>query len=140
MIKVKCYGGPAHGRTMNLTDDAPPRFEVITKPRVDRRQIFSCCPDITKMPIGPRINTNTYYLQRYEQQGMTEERSTVYRHLRVALLDGADLLPRETHELEDAMENLPWIWSLAPSILHQFEAWWEKALHDQGWEKARVYY
>jgi hypothetical protein len=49
-------------------------------------------------------------------------------------------MPRELHELEDALESVPWTWSQDPSILHQFEAWWEKALHDQGWEKVRVYY
>jgi hypothetical protein len=139
MIEVKCYGGPAHGRTMNL-DDAAYRFEMFVEPRIDRRQLVtSCPPDLLMLPL-PRIVTNTYYLQTYAQEGITECRSVVFRHLRVAIVDGADLLAREKHELEHEMDHVPWLWKLAPSILHQFEAWWEKALHDQGWERAIIHY
>ena len=138
MIKVKCYGGPAHGLTKDLASGAH-RFEMFVEPRIDRRQLFTLRPS-SMIPPRSQSVTNTYYLQTYEQEWTTAEGSEVYRRLQVALLDGADLLQREQHELEDAMESLPWNWSLAPSILYQFERWWEKALHDQGVKKVRVYY
>ena len=138
MIKVKCYGGPAHGRTMGL-NDATYRFEMFVKPSIDHRPA-ACRPFDIQMPPCPRNITNTYYLQTYSQTGHTLNGALVHRQIQVALLDGTDLLLREQHEVEDAMESIPWTWSQDPSILHQFEEWWEKALHDQGWEKVRVCY
>ena len=142
MIKVKCYGGPAHGRTVNLDDMSSPRFEMFVEPRVNHINFYQRHPPHLSdaLLMLPRIETNTYYVQTYAQEGITECRSKVFRHLRVAIVDGADLLVREMHELEREMDHVPWLWELAPSILHQFEAWWEKTLHDQGWEKVRLYY
>ena len=141
MIKVKCYGGPAHGHTMNL-DDAAHRFEMFVEPRVDRVSFQPYPPHLSDaLLVRPsRIEINTYYLQTYKQEGITEYRSEVFRYLRVAIVDGADLTREEKYELEDTMDHVPWLWKLAPSYLYQFEAWWEKALHDVGWEKARIYY
>jgi hypothetical protein len=116
---------------------------MLVEPRVDRLNRYQSYPPHLSdalLMLPSRIETNTYYLQTYAQEGITECRSGVFRHLRVAIVDGADLLVREMHELEREMDHIPWLWKLAPSILYQFEAWWEKALHDQGWERARIYY
>jgi hypothetical protein len=123
---------------MDLNEIASPRFEVMVEPRIDRVRLADY--DLLQMPLRPAFETNTYYLQTYSQGGVTECRSEVFRDLRVAIVDGADLTCRERHELERAMEDIPWLWRLAPSILHQFEAWWEKALHDKGLKKAHIYY
>ena len=139
MIKVKCYGGPAHGKTIRV-DSPQVRFEVFGTPSIDRPRLVSARYAYRMPPVCSRLITNTYYLQSYKQEGRTLYGSVVRRHILVAVLDGADLLKRELWELEDAMENMPWTWSQDPSILHQFEVWWEKALHDIGWEKARVDY
>lgn len=143
MLKVKCYGGPAHGREVNLDDltaRQSRRFEMSVEPIVDRRtRYFPSTFDLT-IPPQPRITTNTYYLQTYEQAGYTLSRAVVYRQLQIALLEGADLLMREVRDLEYAMDDQPWTWRQNPSILHQFEEWWEKALHDRHWERVIVHY
>jgi len=138
MIKVKCYGGPAHGREVNL--DALTARQVTL--RVERRpaHYLLCPPFNLRVPPLPRITTNTYYLQTYEQTGFTPRGAEVYRQLQVALLEGADLLVRELHDLRYAMDDLPWIWSQDPSILGQFDKWIEKTLHDLDWERVIVHY
>jgi len=138
MLEVKCYGGPAHGRTMKLTDHAVPRIEMIPKPHLLPR--LSSMPFDMIPPAPIAYETCTYYLQTHRQYGVTEWHSEVYRQLMVLVLDGADLTIREEHDLERDLERVPWIWKHKPSILRWFEAWWEKALHDEGVKKAKVYY
>lgn len=142
MIEVKCYGGPAHGREVNLdalTARQSRRFEMTVVPLTDRPRYTPWPPDL-RIPPQPRITTNTYYLQTYSQMGYTLSGAEVHRQLQIALLEGADLLMREAHELQDEMAHLPWTWSKDPNILYQFEEWWEKALHDRGWERIIVHY
>ncbi len=140
MIKVKCYGGPAHGHEMLVSGRY--RFDVTLESRLRHHKYARSSPDdFREAMLGySALEYYTYYLKTYQQEGTTAGASEVYRQKQVAILEGADLLPRELHELEDAMDHTPWTWKQNPSILYQFEAWWEKALHNTGWEKARVYY
>jgi hypothetical protein len=141
VTEVKCYGGPAHGRVVNVSEMATNRIEMLVEPRVDLARYEEYPPHLVDaLLMRPRIETNTYYLQMYAQEGITECRSGVFRQLKVAVVDGADLTVREKYELERGMESIPWRWKTAPSILSQFGAWWEKELHDCGWEQARIYY
>lgn len=142
MHTVKCYGGPAHGHTMDLDDltaRQSRRFEVMGRSTIDRPR-YAPWPLDLRIPPPPLRITSTYYLQTYEQTGRTDLGAVVYRQLQVALLEGADLMLRERHELEDAMQHTPWTWSKEPSFLYQFEQWWEKALQDVGWQSAIVHY
>ena len=142
MLKVKCYGGPAHGREVDLdalTAQQSRRFEIPIEPIVDRLR-YTPWPLDLRIPPQPRITTNTYYLQIYEQVGHTRIGAVVHRQLQIALLEGADLLTRELHDLQYAMDDQPWTWSEDPSILYQFDEWIEKALHDLNWERVIAHY
>ncbi len=114
MIKVRCYGGPAHGRTINLDDMASYRFEMYASPRFNHL-LEGYSPLGGMLPPSCNLREiHTYYLQTYQQEGITECESGVHRRAQVTILEGAELLRRELHELEDAMESVPWTWSQRP--------------------------
>jgi hypothetical protein len=143
MKTVKLYGGPAHGRE-HPYDHLPCRIEVAVQDMIemDRHRYR----DLEKCPITmPVYERNTYYLKQLGCQGITEAGSTVrkiihigvWEHGQADLSDG--LTTWEYGELLRELNHQYWEWAEEPNILTHFHRWWEKAIHENGWQPVFVH-
>jgi hypothetical protein len=66
---------------------------------------------------------------------MAEVRKAIF----IAVLENAEIFEHEQWEMEKDMRDLPWVWVHEPSILYNFEQWWEKQLHDRNVKKVLPY-
>lgn len=137
-MRVKCYGGPCHGREENIPEGAH-RFEV--RLRLGPPPFMHSIEDFLAA-YAPQLDcdTCTYFVYPYYQRGITEARSIVERQMEVAVLDGCDLTTREWYEIERDIERSPWKWPNKPNFLTQFDQWFEYTLNEIGWEKPTVRY
>jgi len=124
---VRCFGGVAHGRTMQVLQ---PRFCVPIPPPTLRFHYGG-------VAFEP-LRHHSYYVDTFHERA---SRPTRHRELRVAIIEGADLLPNEHRELEQLMWETRW--HVDPGhFFHDFEQWWSEVLYRHTgrleWENARV--
>jgi len=66
----------------------------------------------------------------FKECGHTKEGSRVHRGAWVGLLEGCELNEREYYDLQSELGHKPWEWDNGPpSILTQFDRWWEWKLY-----------
>jgi hypothetical protein len=94
---------------------------------------------ISEMLRQPTWDNETYYIQRYHQRGVSLAGNRFYRYIAIALWERGELTVRDKYELEDDIQRETWILEKEPSILYEFDQWWEWQLHLIGWESFYVY-
>lgn len=140
------YGGPGHGQwwpedNFELTR-VPPRVELVVQAQAPP------CWHAEDPPywhadvpiISPPYEQATYYVHKCVTKSVTEAGSVVRKELRILLLEGSDLFPSELSDMRRDLRSLPWKWERAPSILYEFDKWWEWQLHMNGIREVSVRY
>ncbi len=121
MGSVTLYGGPAHGRLAAAT--IPSRIEYSLQDSCDAgppHRPESLCMEL------PATQHATYYIHEYRQAGVDPNRR---RSIRIGIIEGCDLTPRETFDLQRAIQEVPWRFPKV-SILYEFEEWWSQELYE----------
>lgn len=142
-MNIKFYGGPLHGKAQHITDDAlrAGRLEVampkLVRPPLYLRESFDSLAPLSMR--GPTYDTITYYFRMYTMGEVTPTLAHVRRDKWAAVFEQAELTHREMWDLERDMRNVPWEWMQEPSIVYDFEQWWEKQLHIRGVKKILSY-
>jgi hypothetical protein len=138
MKKIKFYGGPMHGLEESIPDEILDRrrYEVCERAFRFRRSPFMPMPK----PVADTqvVDRTTYYFKLYTLAETTKAMAGVHKTTMVAVLEGAKLTYREMYDMERDMLKLPWEWDKEPSVIYEFEAWWEKQLHVRGVKKVRL--
>lgn len=120
-VEVKCYGGPLHGETIKVTRDAH-RFDAFDLQLTRRHDIdYHWDKPIT---YEPPPEPASYLIETYVEQS-----GTFQRKMQVAIIEGANLFPREENELRLALEEVPWTIVRPASFLYEFHEWWRQAVY-----------
>ena len=126
MMSIKCYGGPMHGERVNL-DAGCRRFECPV-PRLTHRQmssLYDLAPDLL-LGIPPLTHQRvSYFVQPWQQEGITLAGARMRRRMNIGLLDGCEITHREQDDLSFDLDGLPWEWIRKPNFLKEFDQWFE---------------
>lgn len=137
MTQVKFYGGPAHGRIEDIQDGCHQIHVPVS--RFTRIEYVPRELTMSEMLREPTWENETYYIQRYHQRGVSFAGNQFYRHIAVAMWERGELTVRDQYEVESDIRRVEWILEKEPSILYDFDQWWEKQLHEIGWKPFDIY-
>lgn len=113
---VKFYGGPLH-RQENYVEEGCLRVDAMDRRFESRRLDFYM--DLSRPPVYEPISKASYEINWWQ-----ERRGIMGRRMRVAIIEGkGNLLDREEYEIERDIRGVPWQPVKQPSILHNFETW-----------------
>jgi hypothetical protein len=120
MKTVKFYGGPMHGKTWTVEDG---QFRLEAVETLGQRVSFRDRPIDYQRP-SPTLEHRTYHIKRYAESWS----HTIVREIEVAVLEGADLFPRERHELDRDLQKSEWFITHRVSMLKDFSEWWTQTI------------
>lgn len=131
--EVMLFGGPGH-RDVVYWEPSCLRLEMLM-PRPPTRPYVPMGGE--EMP-WTRLNKpqrTTYYRQTWREGAWTRAGATVIRSIVVGVWEDGGLTQRDKLEMDLLLMNQEWEWVTEPSYRYNFHAWYEKVLHDIGWQK-----
>jgi len=120
-MKIKLYGGVLHGKEV-YADPHASRIEtnVPRRARIEYLQPWSRGPVHMDLPRRQSYTIETFH----------EARGLMYRRLSIGVIDGEkNLTEEERWDISKDLSRVPWSPVQPPSILDEFESWWNQTLY-----------
>ncbi len=121
-MKIRCYGGPAHG--MMIDQSVGNRFDYHSRDFYRQRPFDLYDPADTFAQPDLEYDRVTYYVNWYH-----ERRGNMGRRMPIALLEGTKLTHNEDWDLVQEMGYLPWEPVRVPDFMKEFDRWWNVTLY-----------
>ena len=121
MREIKLYGGVLHGQ-IHCADEYASRIEthIPHRARMNYFQPWRQDPADIQLP-----RRQSYTIEIFQEAWGRMRRETY-----IAVIDGAkNLTQEERYEIERDLSRVPWEPTRKPSILNEFESWWNQTLY-----------
>lgn len=133
MRGIKLYGGVLHGQ-IHCADEYASRIEthIPHRVRMNYFQPWRQDPGFMDMDLPDR---QTYTIEIFH-----EARGRMRRQIEIGVIDGEkNLTERERYEIGHDLSRLTWTPVRPPSILNEFESWWNQTLYRHTGKEQHLY-